>query len=234
MLRRLLGSLGLEDAFVNAYLQAAIRAPTALQNVSLQEEPLSDTLPGFHMLSTSPEVNPSIRRPRRVLANSSNTTKIEKKLQSGFNTISGQFTQGSSSPWIIFTPESLDSGQHNPIEDATRNDNTSTLFDVVDSFPELSLDISSSLADLPCTNPQDDPCLAASATTDHLNALLYPASEGVTLCSIAYSLVMQHNKKGYDFAQLDIKLRIGYTGRSISAGCTVDNKVLFGVLAEIS
>jgi len=105
---------------------------------------------------------------------------------------------------------------------------------MVDSFPELSLDIPSNLADPSCINPQDDPCLAASATTDHLNAMLHPVSEGVTLCSIAYSLVLQHNKKGYDFAQLDIKLRAGYTGRSISASCTVDNKVLFGVLAEIS
>lgn len=67
-----------------------------------------------------------------------------------------------------------------------------------------------------------------------MEALLHPASEGATLCSIAYSIILQNNKKGYDFAQLDLRLQIGYTGRSISAGCTVDNKVLFGVLAEIS
>jgi len=211
MLRRLLGSLGLEDAFVNAYLQAATQAPAAMQSVSLQKKPPSSTLPNFHMLSTSPEI-----------------------LQSESNAISSQFTQGSASPWAIFTSESLDPGQHNSNQGATRNDNTSTLFDIEDSFPELLLDIPSRLDDPPCTNPQDDPCHAASATTDHLNALLHPVSAGVTLCSIAYSLVLQHNKKGYDFAQLDFKLRIGYNGRSLSAGCTVDNKVLFGVLAEIS
>jgi hypothetical protein len=156
------------------------------------------------------------------------------KLPSGYDIISSQFTQRSASPWTMFAPESLDPGQHDPNESATRNDDTLTLFNTVDSLPGLSLDIPSSLIDPPCINLQDDPLLAASATTDHLNALLHPVSAGVTLCSIAYSLVLQHNKKGYDLAQLDVKLQVGYTGRSISAGCTVDNKVLFGVLAEIS
>jgi len=67
MLKRLLGSLGLKDAFVNAYLQAAIRAPTAMQSVTLQQELPSNTLSDFHMLSTSPEVSPSVRRPSMVL-----------------------------------------------------------------------------------------------------------------------------------------------------------------------
>jgi hypothetical protein len=60
-------------------------------------------------------------------------------------------------------------------------------------------------------------------------------SEGTTLCSFAFSLVMKNNKKGYNTADLDLKLRAGYrSGATTSGGCRVDNKILFRVLAEIS
>jgi len=134
----------------------------------------------------------------------------------------------------MFTSESLYPGQQDSIENISFNDDTSALFDIPSTYPGLSLNIPRSLIGAPHTNSNNAQCPTTSATTDHMEALLHPASEGATLCSIAYSIILQNNKKGYDFAQLDLRLQIGYTGRSISAGCTVDNKVLFGVLAEIS
>jgi len=59
VLRRLLRSLGLEDTFIHAYLQAAKLAPTAMQSVSLQHEPHADTLVDSRFLSTSLKVTPS-------------------------------------------------------------------------------------------------------------------------------------------------------------------------------
>jgi hypothetical protein len=126
----------------------------------------------------------------------------------------------------------------NPLQNHSMLDDpfnyTSTLFDITDPFPEIPIHTSSTSLDPPCTSSQSSQYLAPSAVTDSLDALLHPVTEGTTLCSVAYSLVSKHNKKGYDFAQLDLRLQVGYTGRSICGGCTVDNKVLFRVLAEIS
>jgi hypothetical protein len=57
--------------------------------------------------------------------------------------------------------------------------------------------------------------------------------EGRTLCSVAYALLQQYNWKGASFIELDMKLQAGYRGCSIK-NCTVDNGVLFTVLADIS
>ncbi|KIW01241.1 uncharacterized protein PV09_07285 [Verruconis gallopava] len=55
-----------------------------------------------------------------------------------------------------------------------------------------------------------------------------------TLCSAAFSLITMINRKGYNAADLDLKLRAGYrNGHAISDGCRVDNGVLLRVLTEI-
>jgi hypothetical protein len=60
-------------------------------------------------------------------------------------------------------------------------------------------------------------------------------SENTTLCSIAFSMIMKNNRKGYDAAELDLKLRAGYRNCIMwSDGCRIENKTLFKVLAEIS
>lgn len=59
--------------------------------------------------------------------------------------------------------------------------------------------------------------------------------DGSVLCSMAYGLIMQYNRKGYDDLQLNIKLCKGFKkGRTPLEGCRVENKVLVSVLAEIS
>ncbi|KAH7120886.1 hypothetical protein B0J11DRAFT_51280 [Dendryphion nanum] len=56
-----------------------------------------------------------------------------------------------------------------------------------------------------------------------------------TLCSLAFSLILKNNVRGYSTADIDLKLRVGYRDAATPfEGCRVDNKVLFTVLAEIS
>lgn len=64
---------------------------------------------------------------------------------------------------------------------------------------------------------------------------LHAASpDGLTPCSVAYSLVYQYNRRGHDTAYLDIRLYVGYREcSSVGDGCAVENKVLFGILADI-
>jgi len=60
-------------------------------------------------------------------------------------------------------------------------------------------------------------------------------SENTTLCSLAFSIVMNNNRKGYNATGLDLKLQPGYRcGTKVSEGCRIENKILFSVLAEIS
>ncbi|KAF2432492.1 hypothetical protein EJ08DRAFT_585236 [Tothia fuscella] len=56
-----------------------------------------------------------------------------------------------------------------------------------------------------------------------------------TLCSLAFSLVMANNQKAYCPHDMESKLQAGYQdGFAAFEGCRIRNKVLFGVLAEIS
>ena len=55
------------------------------------------------------------------------------------------------------------------------------------------------------------------------------------LCSVAYRLILQFNKRQYDDMEIDIRIRCGFRlGRTQSEDCRVDIGVLFAVLAEIS
>jgi hypothetical protein len=55
------------------------------------------------------------------------------------------------------------------------------------------------------------------------------------LCSVAYRLILQLNKRQYGGLEIDTKIRCGFRlGRTQSEGCRVDLGVLFAVLAEIS
>jgi hypothetical protein len=61
------------------------------------------------------------------------------------------------------------------------------------------------------------------------------SSESTTLCSVAFSLVMSNNRKGYNSTDLDVKLSSGYIyNTAASGGCRIQNNILFSVLAEIS
>jgi hypothetical protein len=60
-------------------------------------------------------------------------------------------------------------------------------------------------------------------------------SNTTTLCTVAFSLVLENNRKGYSATDLDLKLRAGYRFSATPLeGCRVDNHVLMDVLAQIS
>ncbi|KAK0129215.1 hypothetical protein ONS95_001150 [Cadophora gregata] len=54
-----------------------------------------------------------------------------------------------------------------------------------------------------------------------------------TLCSDAYEMLRQHNKKGVDMIEIGIRLWNGFT-KGDERGCKVENKLLFSVLEYIS
>jgi hypothetical protein len=56
-----------------------------------------------------------------------------------------------------------------------------------------------------------------------------------TLCSIAYRLAFQCNKRGLGDVELNVRMQHGFRpGRNSTEGCRVDNRVLLSVLSEIS
>lgn len=108
----------------------------------------------------------------------------------------------------------------------------------VDPNPALQLtsDPDISQSQLPSQTPLQEPEHAPYFFPSFLNNMRFDLPEdGSMLCSMAYKLIMQYNRKGYDDLQLNIKLRKGFKkGRTPLEGCRVENKVLFSVLAEIS
>ena len=74
------------------------------------------------------------------------------------------------------------------------------------------------------------PCL--SKTGRQVNA---SSPEGVTGCSIAFSMLFANNARGYDIAEIDARLQNAYRqDATVAEGCSVLNKVLFQLLSEIS
>lgn len=60
-------------------------------------------------------------------------------------------------------------------------------------------------------------------------------SESKTGCSVAFSMLLANNSRGYTFADLDARLQAAYLqDDSVAEGCSVLNKVLYQLLGEIS
>lgn len=63
----------------------------------------------------------------------------------------------------------------------------------------------------------------------------FQAGETSTVCSIALGLIFRHNHKGLSMAELQQQLKPGMRAPSGACGeCSVENNVLFRVLADIS
>lgn len=61
------------------------------------------------------------------------------------------------------------------------------------------------------------------------------STDNTTACSIAFSIIFQHNKRGLSTAELESRLQAGYLNAQMaSEDCRILNQVLFSVLAEIS
>lgn len=56
---------------------------------------------------------------------------------------------------------------------------------------------------------------------------------GTTLCSVAYELIREHNKRGIDMIEIGIRLWNGFIKDDGAGGCKVENELLFSVLEYI-
>jgi hypothetical protein len=82
----------------------------------------------------------------------------------------------------------------------------------------------------PFGQPHDHSAMNLSSNTIQLGL----ESSTTTLCTTAFSLILESNRKGFSATDLDLKLRIGYRFSATPLkGCRVDNQVLLDVLAEI-
>jgi hypothetical protein len=102
----------------------------------------------------------------------------------------------------------------------------SRILDGTEAFPYASL-LSD---DQPACPPSAFPLITGDL--GHLNAA--KSDSDTTLCSVAYDLVRQHNKKGVDMMEICIRLWNGLIkGDEGDEGCKVENKLLFSVLEYI-
>lgn len=59
--------------------------------------------------------------------------------------------------------------------------------------------------------------------------------ESTTGCSIAFSMLLSNNSRGYTLSVIDTRLQAAYRSNSfVPEGCSVLNKTLFQLLGEIS
>jgi hypothetical protein len=78
--------------------------------------------------------------------------------------------------------------------------------------------------------PHDYSAINLSTSTTPLGL----ESSTTTLCTTAFSLVLESNRKGFSATDLDLKLRVGYRFSAMPLeGCRVDDHVLLDVLAQI-
>jgi hypothetical protein len=75
----------------------------------------------------------------------------------------------------------------------------------------------------------------AIGVTPAPNNLIAELSGSTTLCTTAFSLVLDRNARGYSSEYLDSKLKSGYRLSTMPLeGCRIENHVLLEVLVEIA
>jgi hypothetical protein len=104
------------------------------------------------------------------------------------------------------------------------------------SFDPSSIPQSFSRSSLPF--PYDSPLSPPGANLLCPAESLLPTSShsdsGTTLCSVAYELIHEHNKKGIDMIEIGIRLWNGFIKDDGAGGCKVENELLFSVLEYIN
>jgi hypothetical protein len=125
--------------------------------------------------------------------------------------------------------EDLTSDEFRPFYDGSQEE---PAFDTL-AIPQDLLDLS-----LPSTSM---PPSSSAIPTDALSRFRTGSSllstsrcdTETTLCSEAYEMLRQHNKKGVDMIEIGIRLWNGFT-KGDGSGCKVENKLLFSVLEYVS
>ena len=86
---------------------------------------------------------------------------------------------------------------------------------------------------LSALSPTDGPSCGCSLPDKTLQ-ISAVASGDTTACSVAFSMLLQNNHRGYTTSDMDARLRVGYRRDVMGEGCSVANTVLFQLLSEIS
>ena len=83
--------------------------------------------------------------------------------------------------------------------------------------------------------PPEHGLCATCSTTSTPSSRDGDASDSTTACSIAFSMVLSNNKRGYELKDLESRMQAGYQNAVVPGEeCRVLNRVLFEVLTEIA
>ncbi|PMD11971.1 hypothetical protein NA56DRAFT_695808 [Hyaloscypha hepaticicola] len=83
---------------------------------------------------------------------------------------------------------------------------------------------------LPYNPPLVPPGVNLLCPVESLLPISSQSDSGTTLCSVAYELIREHNKRGIDMIEIGIRLWNGFVKGDRAGGCKVENELLFSVL----
>jgi hypothetical protein len=86
---------------------------------------------------------------------------------------------------------------------------------------------------LPYNSPLFPPGVNLLCPAESLLPTSTQSDSGTTLCSVAYELIRENNKRGIDMIEIGIRLWNGFVKDDGAGGCKVKNELLFSVLEYI-
>ena len=86
---------------------------------------------------------------------------------------------------------------------------------------------------LPYDSPLFPPGVNLLCPAESLLPTSTQSDSGTTLCSVAYELIREHNKRGIDMIEIGIRLWNGFIKDDGAGGCKVESELLFSVLEYI-
>ncbi|KAI1304449.1 hypothetical protein F5Y03DRAFT_357323 [Xylaria venustula] len=211
-LKRLLHSMGLGDDFVTSYMTASKMAIEMSKN------------------TTGSELHPRLDNENRCGTRQCSTSKTV--LEDTVNSLA-MGLQALDPPAAVLSFNPADSAVSVP-------QGQTTPYQFLESTPlEDPLEFSSYMNNAATTLKLSELSVDPPNTAQMYDLQVFVedaerVKEDTTLCSVAFSLIMLINRKDYDAANLDLKLRAGYRyGQGTVETCRIDNSILLRVLTEI-
>jgi hypothetical protein len=99
--------------------------------------------------------------------------------------------------------------------------------------PSTPQDISASSLHFPYDSSLSAPVVNPLCPAESLLSTSCPTDSSTILCSVAYELVREHNKRGVDMIEIGIRLWNGFVKGEGDGGCKVEKELLYKVLEYI-
>ena len=212
-LKRLLGSLGLNDEHLAAF-QRASNVAKELSSNHLRDDRVSD----MDGLNSGRSTIPIMQDKTLDQSAYFGTTYLDVSSPTPLD-IMGHSSSFDASDHVT-DMEHLDTVLASPTTEISSMTPTSNL--------NTGLSYIEDIMYMPPASSINKPLIGSDSST-------HTTSNTTTLCSVAYAIIMKNNVKGYSPVDIDLKLRVRYQyGASSDESCRVDNKTLFSVLAEVS